>query len=97
MKTGLISSAIGLLLLVLLLSRGNIRFTASTVDIHLFDTYFVIVYFHFILFLLLVLGTFFSIGTVAATGFHNKYYVGMLLAFVLADAFVIWTFKDVFQ
>lgn len=98
MKTGGLFSAIGFLLLVgfFLLLRGRIWFRTSTIDIHLFDTYFVVTYLHFLLFIGFVLGTFFFIGAVVATGFRNGYFVGVLLALVLADAFMVWKLKDLF-
>jgi heme/copper-type cytochrome/quinol oxidase subunit 1 len=96
MRTGLLFAILGLLLLVLLLSRGGMQLTASTVDIHLFDTYFVMTYFHFVLLFMMVLGSFFSIGAVVGTRFRNAYFLGMLLLFVLADTFMIWKMKDLF-
>jgi len=74
MKTEWLFAILGLLLLagLFLLLRGNIWLRAATVDIHLFDTYFVLTYRHCILFVVIVLGTFFSIGAVVATGFRNK-------------------------
>jgi len=90
MKTGLFFAVTGALSLVLLffLLRGWMQFTPSTVDLHLFDTYLVITYVHFILFIVLVLGTFFSLGRTVATRFNNKYFLGLLLVFALADVVV---------
>jgi hypothetical protein len=97
MKTGLVFLSIGLLLLILLFSRGAISFTKTTVDVHVSDTYFVLSYLIFILFIGLFLGTFFALGSTIATSFKDKFFLLMFFAFVVADAALIGKYNNLFQ
>jgi heme/copper-type cytochrome/quinol oxidase subunit 1 len=88
-KTALIFLFTGILLLTLLYLKSGIFFTKKTVDIHLHDTYYVIAYLHFIILIVLFVGTAFSIGGVFGTRFRNKYFLIPAAVFLFADVVLI--------
>ena len=89
MKAAIISLVIGIILLLFFLFGSYIQNYKSGIDIHVHDTYFIISYFSFTVFITLFLGTFFSLGGAIGTAFKNKSFVYLLLIFVLLDAFYI--------
>lgn len=82
MKTALSFLAVAALLLILLGSVVDIWFSSSTVDIHIHDTYFVLPHWHFVLLIILTLGTISSLGGVMGTKFRNKAFTIFLLIFL---------------
>jgi hypothetical protein len=89
MKSALVFLVIGIVLLAVLLSTLHIWRGASTIDIHVHDTMYVLPYTIFIFFILLILGTFFFLGGAIGTGFKNKYYLIPLFLFVLMDTYTL--------
>ena len=92
MKGALIALFIGLALLFILYSRLDIYGTKGTIDIHLHDTYFVLSYASVIVFILLFLGTLFSVGGAIATYFKSKLFCLLLVLFLSIDTYYIVTF-----
>lgn len=97
MKSALIFLGVGILILILLCSRVDVWFTNSTVDIHVHDTYFVIARWHFILLIILILGTFSSLGGAIGTRFQNKAFIAFLFIFLAIDAFIVWKVYSLFH
>jgi hypothetical protein len=95
MKIALLFLAVGLFVLALFFSSTKIWFR-ETVDINIHDTYVVLSYFHFFLAIFLILGTFFSVGGAIGSRFGNIYFVGLLVLFCAADAFVFWKGHSMF-
>jgi hypothetical protein len=92
MKTALIFLVVAILILVLLWSRVDIWFSESTIDIHVHDTYFVIARWHFILLIILILGTISSLGGVIGTRLRNKPFLISFLIFLAIDAYLYLSF-----
>ena len=97
MKTALIALFLGVLSLILIYSVLNVHITKSSVDIHLYDTYYVLDYRYVFAFLLLYLGTLFSIGGLFGTQFKNKSFWILIVLFLLADAFYFLTIYKFIQ
>jgi len=89
MKAAIISLAIGIILLLFFLFGSYIQTYKSGIDIHVHDTYFIISYFSFTVFIILFLGTFFFLGGAIGTAFKNKKFVYLLMTCTLLDAFYI--------
>ena len=89
MKTALVFLVIGIVLLINLGSKNHGTFRKSTVDIHLYDTYFILNYFSFFIAILLILGTLFFFGGTIGTLFKNKNYLFPLLIFTMIDSYFI--------
>lgn len=97
MKVALLFFLTGICLLLLFFFKSKPWFSSSTVDIHLYDTYFVISYFSFAGFIVFLLGTFFSIGGIIGTHFHNKHFIFLALAFIAVDFFAILHYYKMFK
>lgn len=97
MKTALIFLVIAILILLLLWSRVDIWFGNSTIDIHIHDTYFVIARWHFILLIILILGSISSLGGVIGTRFQNKAFITFFFIFLAVDAFIAWEVYNLFH
>ena len=97
MKTALIFLVVAILILILLWFRTDVWFTNSSVDIHFHDTYFVTTRFSFVLFVILFLGTLSSLGGVIGTRFGNRAFAILVLIFLLADAYVVWSMYSSFH
>ena len=89
MKTALLFFAIGAILLITICSKAGSKFRKSTVDIHLYDTYFILSYFSFTIAIILILATLFFFGGTIGTAFKNKNYLFPLLIFILIDTYYI--------
>lgn len=97
MKGALIALLIGIVILILLYSRMQIFSRQGTIDIHLHDTYFVLSYASVIVFMLLFLGTFFSIGGVIGTMFKSKLFLILAVLFTSVDTYYIVTLYKAFN
>ena len=97
MKTALIFLAIAVLLLVLLYSQVDVWIGNSTIDIHVHDTYFVVVRWEVILVIILFLGTFSSLGGVIGTRFHNKFFLIVFILFIAVDLYIVWSVYSLFK
>ncbi|HVG41676.1 MAG TPA: hypothetical protein VM888_08695 [Chitinophagaceae bacterium] len=89
MRGALIALLIGILLLTLCYLSITSWFRATTVDIHIHDTYYIITYRFLIIFIILFLGTLFSLGGSISTAFRHKYFLIFLFAFTAADIYFI--------
>jgi hypothetical protein len=92
MKGALIALIIGIVLLVLLYFRVEMRSSRGTVDVHLHDTYFVLSYASVFVFLLLFLGTLFAFGGVIGSYFKGKVFWAMLVLFLSIDTYYFVSF-----
>ncbi|MGZ8538205.1 MAG: hypothetical protein ACXWV9_08070 [Flavisolibacter sp.] len=87
LKTGLIFTLIPLILLVVFFSKANLYIGQTTMQIEIYDTYYVMSFIYFIGFLILFLGSFFFLGASVGTRFNNKYFFIPLLIFVAIDIY----------
>ncbi|HEY6953631.1 MAG TPA: hypothetical protein VI385_00230 [Flavisolibacter sp.] len=90
MKTALVFLAGAILLLVLVL-WNDVHFTNDTVDLHFYDTYFIVANSQVVLVIISFPGTLSSLGGVVGTRFRNKFFLIALMVFLLADAYILWT------
>jgi hypothetical protein len=97
MKGALIALFIGITLLILLYVKMDIYKSKGTIYIHLHDTYFVLSYATVILFVLLLLGTFFSVGGIVGSHFKNKLFWILMVFFLSVDTYYIVTFYKLFN
>lgn len=97
MKGALIALFIGLALLVLLYFRTTIYSSKGTIDIHLHDTYFVLSNASVIIFILLFLGTFLSVGGIIGSFFKSKLFWVLAVLFLSIDTYYIVTFYKAFS
>jgi hypothetical protein len=89
MEGAFIGLFIGLALLLLLYFKMKIYNRKGTIDIHLYDTYFVLSYAAAIVFALLFLGTFFSVGGLMASVFKSRLFWTLTLLFLSIDVYYI--------
>jgi len=89
MKTALISLLIGIGFLILIYLVLGVGMDKSSVDIHLYDTFYVLDYRFVFVFLLLYLGTFFSIGGLLGTKFKSKLFWVLMVLFLLIDVYFV--------
>lgn len=97
MKTALIFLAIGVILLIAIVSGKGSKFRRSAVDIHLHDTYFILSYFSFSITILLILATLFFLGGTIGTAFKNKSYLFPLLILILTGTHYIVKLTSFFK
>ena len=83
---------IGVALLTLLYLKIDIYRSKGTIDIHLHDTYFVFSYASVMVFVLLLLGTFFSVGGIIGSCFKSKSFWILALLFLSVDTYYILTY-----
>jgi hypothetical protein len=74
--------AVAILVLILLSLRTDVWFTKSRVDIHFQDTYFVPAQFPIVTLIILMLGTFFSLGGTIGTRLKNRLFLFSFLIFI---------------
>jgi hypothetical protein len=91
MKTALVFLAGAILLLVFVLWNLDVHFTNDTVDLHFYDTYFIVANSQVVLAIISFSGTLSSLGGVIGTRFRNKFFLIALTVFLLADAYILWT------
>lgn len=89
MKGAWIAFFIALSLLFLLCVTAKIYNTSGTIDLQLHDSYFILSYATVIIFILLFLGTFFSIGGIIGTRFKSIVFWVLLLVFLSIDIYYI--------
>src|SRR5215208_1610272 len=97
MKGALVALFIGIVLLVLLCFKMDIYRSKETIDIHLHDTYFVLSYSSVAVFVLLFLGTFFSVGGIIGSRFKGKLFWVLVVLFLSIDTYYIVTFYKAFN
>lgn len=97
MKTAVVFLTIGIILLTIVSFKTNAKFAASTVDIHVHDTVFVVPYFYISILSLLFLGTLFSIGGVIGTKFRGKIFIILFLLCAAACGYIIWKVNQAFN
>lgn len=91
MKGALIALSIGIVLLIFLFSE-TASYSSGTIDMHLHDTYFVLSYAAVIGFVILFLGTCFSIGGIFGSHAKSKLYLVLLALFLSVDIYYIVKF-----
>ena len=91
MKGALIALSIGIVLLILLFSE-TASYSSGTIDMHLHDTYFVLGYAAVIGFVILFLGTCFSIGGIFGSHAKSKLFFVLLLLFLSGDMYFFLRF-----
>ena len=87
MKGAWIALLIGILLLALCYMSITSWFRATTIDFHIHDTYYIITYRFLMIFIILFLGTLFSLGGAVGTAFRHRYFLITLLVFAAADIY----------
>jgi hypothetical protein len=97
MKGALIALLIGIVLLILLYLRIEMRSSRGTIDIHLHDTYFVLSYASVVVFLLLFLGTFFALGGIIGSHFKSKVFWTLVVLFLSIDTYYVVSFYKSFN
>jgi|GEM_PF-1591956 len=97
MKGALISLSVGVVLLVIIYFKLSVYRGKGSFDIHFHDTYFVLSYFSVIVFSLLLLGTFFSIGGVIGTHFKSKLFWILTILFLSIDTYYVVAFYKAFN
>lgn len=79
MKGAFISLLIAAAILVLLWMTNDVRFTTTSVDVHVHDTYLVCDYTFFIGAIVIFLGIFFSAGGLVSSSFRSMLFWAILL------------------
>ncbi len=97
MKEALIGLLVGIVLLAAAFLMLPIYSGASSFDIHLRDTFFVIDHASATVFVLLILGTFFSIGGVIGTRLKRKLFAVLLVLCLATGSFYVVSFYRAFQ
>jgi hypothetical protein len=92
MKGAFIALIIGIVLLVLLYLKVEMRSSNGTIDIHLHDTYFVLSHTSVFIFLLLFLGTFFALGGVIGSHFRSKVFWVLVVLSLSIDTYYVVSF-----
>ncbi len=97
MKAALISLFFGFVLLVLLFLKMDVYKSKGTIDVHLHDTYFVLSYASVMVFVLLFLGTFFSVGGIIGTYFKSKLFWILCVLCLSIDTYYFMKFYKAFN
>ena len=97
MKGALIGFFIGLTLLIFFYFKTDIYKSKGTIDIHFHDTYFVLNYLSVIVFAILFLGTFFSVGGIIGNYFKSRLFWVLAVLFLSIDFYYIATFYKAFK
>ena len=97
MKGALIALFIGLAILVIFFSGVKKYRSKGTIDIHVYDTYLVLDYAFIIIFILLFLGTFFSIGGIIGSYFKSKLFWILSILFLSIDTYYILKYYKTFN
>jgi len=99
MKTALIFLIVAILILVFLWTRVNVFSfrDATTIDIHVHDTYYVIDRWFVIIMIILFPGTLSSLGGVIGTGVRNKFFLIAFIIFVIADLYIVYWVWSLFK
>jgi hypothetical protein len=92
MKGALIAFFIGIATLFFLYTSIDVYRSKETINIHWHDTYFVLSYTAVVVFVLLFLGTFFSIGGLVGSYFRSKLFWVLAVSFLAVDTYYIVTF-----
>jgi heme/copper-type cytochrome/quinol oxidase subunit 1 len=90
MRTAFIFLTIAILLLLLFWWKTDVQLSGSTIDIHVHDTYFVIDRLQFVLFFIVILGIFFTLGGLFGTRFRNKAFLITFLVFLAAGIYIFY-------
>jgi hypothetical protein len=95
MKGAWIALLIALGLLIFLGFTSKVYNTSGTLDIQLHDTFFVLSYTTVIIFIILFLGTFFSIGGIIGTHFKSNLFWVLIILFLSIDIYLLVPFFKV--
>ena|SRR4028119_1969449 len=97
MKSALVSLLIGMGMLLTLYSYWEIYRTRSTFEVHFHDTYYVLSHGSLIVFVLLFLGTFFSMGGLVGTRFKSKLFGILTLISISVGAYYVVSFYKAYN
>jgi len=86
-KGAFIGLAVGIVLPVLLSLMLDVDVRATTIDVHVHDTYFILSYFYLLLLIVLFLGTLISFGALAGSHFKSKWLWSLFLIFTVAGIY----------
>ena len=92
MKRAYIGLLVAFAVLILFLFTSKIHITQGRIDIQFHDTYFVLNHVSILIFIILFLGTWFSIGGIIGTHFKRSLFWVLLLVFVSVDIYLILPF-----
>lgn len=94
MITGFIAASFGIILLFLFCLTGGLRFRRSSIHVHWHDTYLVISYFQFAVFVCLWVGMFFYLSASLLTNFNEElFYIPLFIIVVTGTVIVIRLFR----
>lgn len=93
MKGALIGLFLGIALLALIYFKLAVYRSKTSFDIYFHDTYFVINNTFAVVFALIFLGTFFSIGGIIGMHFRSKLFLLLTVLFLAIDIYYVVSFK----
>jgi hypothetical protein len=94
LRTALLFLLAGILMLFYFYWRWDVFVGYGSVDIHVYDTYLVMTYFHVAIVILLVLTLFFSLGGMIGSRFRNWFYIILFFCCCLVVGFIIWEINN---